>query len=76
MSLVRITFCAVTARGNGASACPRKYGMNWFIPAFVSRSPEAGGGISDEDRTRACPRSSKKRRNVSRIACPSIGEGV
>ena len=53
MSLVRITFCEVTARGYGAVACPRKYGMNWFMPAFVSSRPDSGGGISDDERTRA-----------------------
>ena len=53
MSLVRITFCEVTARRYGGSAWPRKYGMNWFIPAFVRSSPDSGGGISDEERTRA-----------------------
>src|SRR6185436_11835141 len=46
--------------------------MNWFIPALVSRSPDSGGGISDEDGTRLCPRSSKKRRNSSRIRSPSM----
>src|SRR5438270_8136164 len=44
--------------------------MNWFIPAFVRRSPVSGGGISDDDRTRVCPRSSKKRRKRSRISGP------
>ena len=33
--------------------------MNWFMPAFVSSRPVSGGGISDEDGTRLCPRSSK-----------------
>ena len=63
MSTARKTFWTVTARGNGAGACPRKYGMNWFMPAFVSSRPDSGWGISDEDGTRLCPRSSKKRRN-------------
>src|SRR3989337_913875 len=47
--------------------------MNWFIPAFVSSSPESGGGISEEEGTRWWARSSKKRRNVSRICRPSMG---
>src|SRR5581483_2545673 len=46
--------------------------MNWFIPAFVSRSPDSGGGIRLEEGTRRWPRSSKKRRNVSRIRRPSM----
>ena len=27
--------------------------MNWFMPAFASRSPDSGGGISDEERDAA-----------------------
>jgi hypothetical protein len=49
-----MTFWAVVARRYGGSACPRKYGMNWFIPAFVSRSPDSAGGINDDERTRTC----------------------
>src|SRR5262245_57796553 len=47
--------------------------MNWFIPAFVSSSPDSGGGISDELGTRRCSRSSKNERNDSRIRWPSTG---
>src|SRR5581483_6344083 len=50
--------------------------MNWFIPAFVSRSPDSGGGIRLEEGTRRWPRSSKKRRNVSRIRRPSMARLV
>src|SRR5918995_5767581 len=46
--------------------------MNWFIPAFVRSNPDSGGGISDDEGTRLCPRSSKKRRNDSRTSRPSI----
>src|SRR3954470_13264076 len=76
MSLARKHFWAVVARGNGGAAWPRKYGMNWFIPAFVSSSPDSGGGISDELGTRLWPRSSKKRRNDSRIFRPCIGRSL
>src|SRR6266536_3069052 len=72
MSLARKHFCELTARRNGGSACPRKYGMHWFIPALVNISPDSGGGINDELGTRLCPRSSKNRRNVSRILLASI----
>src|SRR5207244_693035 len=71
MSLARKHFCELAALGHGGSACPRKYGMNWFIPALVSSRPDSGGGISDELGTRRCPRSSKKRRNVSRMRSDS-----
>ena len=76
MSTARKHFCAVAARGNGGSVCPRKYGMNWFIPAFVSNSPLSGSGINDEDGTRLCSRSSKKDRKVSRIRRPSMARLV
>ncbi len=58
---------ARTARRNGGGACPRKYGMNWFMPAFASSRPDSGGGIRDDDGTRRCSRSSKNDRNVSRM---------
>jgi hypothetical protein len=72
MSTARKHFWTDVARGNGGGECPRKYGMNWFIPAFVSSNPDSGGGINDEDGTRRCPRSSKKRRKLSRICRPSM----
>src|SRR5262245_27309623 len=72
MSSARKHFWSVVARSNGAGACPRKYGMNWFIPALVSSSPDSGGGISEDAGTRLWSRSSKKRRNVSRIRSPSM----
>src|SRR5713226_5923166 len=71
MSLARKHFWTVTARANGGSACPRKYGMNCIIPAPVSRSPDSGGGISDAEDRRRCPRSSKNERKASRIRSPS-----
>src|SRR5262245_21145746 len=46
--------------------------MNWFIPALVSSSPDSGGGISEDEGTRLWSRSSKKRRNDSRIRSPSM----
>jgi hypothetical protein len=73
MSTVRADFCTEVARRNDGSACPRKYGMNWFMPAFASSSPVSGDGIRDDDRTRVCPRSSKKRRKRSRIFEPCTG---
>src|SRR5262245_32525843 len=72
MSRARKHFWSVVARSNGAVACPRKYGMNWFIPALVSRRPDSGGGISGDEGTRLWSRASKKRRNVSRIRSPSM----
>src|SRR6059058_3262733 len=71
MSLARKHFWALVARGKGGGACPRKYGMNWVIPAVVSRRPDSGGAISDDEATRRCPRVSKNERNVSRMRSPS-----
>src|SRR3954463_3125641 len=41
------------------------------MPALVSSSPDSGGATSDDERTRVWPRSSKKRRKVSRMSAPS-----
>src|SRR3954471_2116175 len=41
------------------------------MPALVSSSPDSGGVTSDDERTRVWPRSSKKRRKVSRMSAPS-----
>src|SRR5436309_5070090 len=38
------------------------------MPALVKRSVGSEAGTSDDERTLRCPRSSKKRRNVSRIS--------
>ncbi len=52
MSFARKHFWTLVARRYGGTACPRKYGMNWFIPALASSSPDSGGGIRDELGTR------------------------
>ena len=60
MSGVRKHFCESTTRRGGGSASPRKYGLNGCIPATVSSvDVSSGGGTSDADGTRRCPRSSK-----------------
>src|SRR6266496_2413640 len=51
------------------------YGLNWFIPALVSRRV-GSFGISEEDGTIRCSRSSKKRRNVFRIWFASTARSV
>jgi hypothetical protein len=73
MSVVRNDFWTVTARGPcGDSARPRKYGMNWTIPAVVRSSPLSGGGISEDEGTLRCPRSSKNRTNNRRMSSPRM----
>src|SRR3990170_6657745 len=75
MSVVRKDFWTVAARGNGGSCWPRKYGLNWTIPAVVSRR-EGSFGISEEEGTTVCPRSSKKDRKPRRISAPRIVASV
>jgi hypothetical protein len=48
MSLVRAHFWMLTARGRSGVASPRKYGLNWTMPATVSSSV-GSLGISDDD---------------------------
>jgi hypothetical protein len=47
-------------------------GTNWFIPAFVKRSPGESGS-SDDDGTIVCPRLAKKSRKDWRISGDLIG---
>src|SRR5947209_74142 len=48
-------FCVLATRDHGAFSCPRKYGLNWFIPAFVNRSVGSPCGTTDELGTNTCP---------------------
>src|ERR687892_115678 len=75
MSVVRNDFWTLAARGYGGSCWPRKYGLNWTIPAVVSSS-EGSFGISEEEGTTVCPRSSKKERNARRMSAPRIEASV
>src|SRR6266540_1053001 len=67
MSPVRAHFCTLVARLNSGTASPRKYGLNWFMPALAS-SRLASAGISELEGTRRCPRSTKKSVNRRRIS--------
>src|SRR5439155_16528094 len=71
MSGVRMHFWLDVARAKGGCSCPRKYGTNWFIPAFATSSPGTDG-ISEDDGAIRCPRSSKNVKNVRRISLPCI----
>src|SRR5256885_13576718 len=69
MSGVRKQRWLVVRRSAGGASRPRKYGLSGCIPAIVSSvEVSSGAGTSDADGRRTCPRSSKKRRNVSRIS--------
>src|SRR2546425_12856921 len=74
MSLARKTFWTDTARGYGGSCKPRKYGLNWFMPAFVSNRV-GSFGINEDEGTTLWPRSSKNFKNVVRISAAFI-EGL
>src|SRR5437763_14534981 len=37
MSPVRTHFCTLVARGYGGGTSPRKYGLNWTMPALTNR---------------------------------------
>ena len=56
MSLVRMHFCELVARGAGRSCCPRKTGLNGSIPAMVS-STVGSSGINEALAIRLWPRS-------------------
>src|SRR5919108_3838521 len=75
MSEVRNTFCTVAARGKAGFSRPNMYGLNWFMPALV-RSSVGSFGISEEDGTTLCPRSSKKPRKTLRMVFASTETSV
>jgi hypothetical protein len=67
MSPVRTHFWIEVARGYGAGASPRKYGLNCTMPALTNSSV-GSSRISDALGTRVCPAVAKcsvKRRAIS-----------
>ena len=59
MSMVRMHFCTLVARGYGAGTRPVRYGMNGTMPATVNSS--VGSSLTSEaDGTTVWPRSPKK----------------
>jgi hypothetical protein len=69
MSFVRKHFWIDIRRFCGGCDRPMKYGFICSMPAVVNSSVySSGGGISDEEGTRRCPRSSKKRVKSKRIS--------
>ena len=56
MSLVRMHFCELVARGAGRSCWPRNTGLNGSIPAMVS-STVGSSGINEALAIRLWPRS-------------------
>src|SRR5438874_3295081 len=67
-------FCVFATRGHGAVACPRKIGLNWFIPALVNSSVGSSCGTTGELGTNVCPCfSTKKSMNCWRISWDVMG---
>src|SRR5215204_1676846 len=61
-------FCVLTARVYGRFSCPRKIGLNWFIPALVNSSVGSSCGTTGELGTNVWPcRATKKSMNCWRI---------
>ena len=58
MSIVRTHFCTLVARGYGAAAWPRKYGLNGTMPAGTSSSV-GSSEIRLALGTRVCPLATK-----------------
>src|SRR4051812_3130586 len=48
-------FCVFATRDQGALSVPRKYGLNWFMPALVNSRDGSSSGTVDELGTNVCP---------------------
>src|SRR5262249_59454939 len=48
-------FCVFATRSHGGFAVPRKYGLNWFIPALAKSSVGSSCGTTGDDGTKVCP---------------------
>src|SRR5687767_14961023 len=67
-------FCVLTTRFHAARCWPRKYGLNWFMPAFVNSSVGSSCGTTGELGTNVCPcRCTKKSMNCRRISSDVMG---
>src|SRR6267378_3748167 len=48
-------FCVLATRGWGGFSVPRKYGLNWFMPALVNSSVGSSSGTTLDDGTKVWP---------------------
>src|SRR6478672_674344 len=74
-------FCVLTARVYALFSCPRKIGLNWFIPALVNSSVGSSTGTHGDEGTNVCPSPAlglarKKSMNVLRIASVVRAGGI
>ena len=74
MSLVRMHFWLLVARGAGGAAWPRNTGLNGSMPAMVSNTV-GSSGTREALAIRRWPRASKNARKASRISAPLRGLG-
>src|SRR6476660_7079056 len=68
MSQVRRHFWQVVARVNSSLTLPRKWSLNWFMPAGVNRTDGSQRGTRTSLGLRVWPLASKKARYFSRIS--------
>src|SRR5262245_47192381 len=68
MSPVRRHFWQVVARVNSSLHLPRKWSLNWFMPAGVNSTDGSQRGTSTSLGRRTQPLDSKKARYFSRIS--------
>src|SRR4051812_15188928 len=48
-------FCVLATRGTGGFSVPRKYGLNWFMPALANSNVGSPSGTTGLDGTFLCP---------------------
>src|SRR5262245_44917668 len=48
-------FCVLATRLTGGFSVPRKYGLNWFMPALAKSSVGSSCGTTGDDGTKVCP---------------------
>src|SRR5262249_17583353 len=48
-------FCVLATRFQGGFSVPRKYGLNWFMPAFADSHVGASWGTTGDDGTNVWP---------------------
>ncbi len=75
MSVVRTHFWAEVARVKSEASSPRKYGLNWTMPAVVS-SRVGSSGMREELSTTRCPRPAKNSRNRRLISLLSTSRSL
>src|ERR1700676_363588 len=64
-------FCVLATRFQAGFSVPRKYGLNWFIPALVNSNVGSSCGTTGDDGTNVWPCFlTKKSMNCWRISLP------